>query len=392
MFQNLVSTWNDPLGKKRIIFIVAVSVGVILLLIGIIQLNFGGRSSNTTTNSNLTGDSGIKKQVSTASFGDSQILERVDPVALGSNGLAFAGNGKPIYLNSSLKLRLNNKDIENSPSFAVPSISNSAEGVIINEPNRSTVYSPDGKFKQIAQPNFSLTQYFVLNSSGVPTVSKWAYINFTSNLYTVRSSDNINLTTDTVLATISPTITTSMVELVNFNQRLYFIAWENPTRQGNMEIWSVKEKTPPQKIFSKAQVQSVVYGPDSLIVTTFSQKPTELTLYQSVWLDFKVNPTGNPTDLQLDFTLSQNKVFGTLLAQRCALDVSGTAYCLLKESKVPYTSYVSKDVILKINLRLNTISKIQENLSISAGSIHLDGSGNLYIVSQEDRVLYRVIT
>lgn len=390
MFQNLQIMWNDPVGRKRIYFFVGVGLGLILLILAIIQLNFGGSRNTTNDITNITGDVGFKKEVTSKSFDSNATLTKIESVNLGSDEVAFAANNQPIVLNSSLKLRVKGEDVPNSPSFISPSIINSSEGIVINEPKRTTILSVDNKFKKLDTNIYGLTQYFAPNSVGVPSISKWAFINYSGGLYTVSVSDTIGLNTDKVIATISPNITAARAELVVFNQQIYFIAWQNINRTGDMEVWFVKEKTSPQRVYSKSQVQSIIYGPDSLLVTTFSNKPTELTFYQNTWLDFKLNPSGNPTDLQTDFNLSQAKVFGSLLAERCSIGNDATAYCLIKEGKVPSTSYVSKDAIMKVNLRLSSVNKIKDGLSLSGSSIHQDGSGNLYVVSQEDKFLYQV--
>ena len=388
MFQNLKIMWQNPSGRRKIYFFLGVGVALSLLIYLIIQVNFGAKKDVTNVAS-LAGKTGFKEEVTSKSFTESKILEKVDGSSVGSGKVAFASNGSPIFLNSSMKLRLNGKDLVNSPDFAPSNIINSAEGIVVNEPLRSTVILPDNRIvKQGAA--FSLTQYFTLNNSGVPTSPKWAYLNYSNNLYSIFSASNINLVGGVEVASLSPTISAKMAELVNFNQQIYFIAWENPSRQGKMEVWQIREKSSPQKIFSKDQVQSVHYGPDSLLVTTFNPKPSELTLYKNTLVDFKLNPSGNPVDLQLDFNLSQNKVFGSLLAERCVLSLDSTAYCLVKQSKVPSTVFTSKDVVLKINLATGAVSKLQENLAVSAASIYMDGNQNLHIVSAEDRILYKV--
>ncbi len=390
MFQNLQIMWQDPNGRKKIFFFVGVGLGVILLIALIIRLNFGGGSNTAiqNVNSNITQQIGYKQEVTTQSFGDSQVLEKIDSSSVSSASVVFSGSNQAIYLNADFKLRVKNTDIPNSPSFANPKIINTAEGVILNEPNRTTILQPNNSFRKIDN-NYSLNQYFVVSSGKL--ITKWAYISFANNSYTVKTADDINFSKEIIVANITPTISARMAELVNFNQKIYLVAWENINRQGNMEVWQIKEAgTPAIKVFSKAQVQSVSYGSDSMLVTTFSLKPTELTLYQNTWLDFKLNPAGNPTDLQLDFNLSQANVFGSLLAERCYVDLGGKAYCLVKEKKVTQNSYVSKDVILKIDLRLGGVSKIQENLAISASNIYLDSTGGIYIVSQEEKILYKV--
>ncbi|NJS41261.1 hypothetical protein HC766_02665 [Candidatus Gracilibacteria bacterium] len=84
-------------------------------------------------------------------------------------------------------------------------------------------------------------------------------------------------------------------------------------------------------------------------------------------------------------------MFGNLLAQRCSIDEKVTkVICVAKQRKVIFTSPEVRDVIFEIDITTNNLTFPYPNLVLSAKSIHLSNSGEVFVIAQNNSKLYKI--
>jgi hypothetical protein len=389
-FSNFIyNVQTDAQFRKKTFFFIGVGIFLLLLAIFLIQFNFGS-SDNASQRPATFGNS---LAVTIQDFENAKSLEQVDSKPVGEiKQMLFLPANQTVNLDENLKLKINNQIIDSSPSFSARQMYYTDDGIIINEDGKTSIYN-NGQFSAFPNTVSWLTPVLLPDSLGLRNQPGYLYLAASGNGYILKQTEDIKLSKNTKnIAQINPGSEFKVIELRIFNQNPYLILYESPARQNKMEVWQINNQNQLQKVHTLDKIQSVQYGSDRLMFTRLSNSPTELSVYENNFLNFSQNPQGENQPLDLQERLAQNNIYGSLLAERCNLAISSTMYCLVKEKKVSSQIFSERDILVKWNYQESKLDFPVSGLSFSAHTLFVGPDSTIYIVGQENRLLYKLKT
>ena len=389
---NQFSLWleTDPKAKRKLLFwfIFVIVIGLVISIF--VFINQTPSASNTNSNSN-TSNNTLIPDVTSKSFEESKNLEKADSetVGLGSK-IFFIPGGKIGFFNKDFKLHIDNQNIPGSPVFFPNQVYNSNDGIIINSESFSSIYQKSGQFKNFNSDILQVTPFLIADDLGLDFIPGYVFLTKNNDGYTLKQTTTINLTGNLkTIDSFKPTSGQNYVEIRILNNSVYIFTYENASLEGDMEIWRLNNET-LQKIQAIPKIKSINFGDKKIIYTILSDKLPEITNYESSIVDFSTKPNGDVKTLNIAASLVQSNVLGSLYAKRCAFGTDSDLYCLVKERKVPIDASQYRDSLVKINLNTNGLSFPVSGLVFSASSMFVASNGTIYIVGQQNNILYRI--
>lgn len=381
---------NDPTAKTKVLFFIAIFMVILVAGTSVISTNFSQNTSKTSSSSSSS-KSIESPQVTPASFEDAKSLEKVDnePVSLGSQVL-FTDTGNTVFLNRDLKLRINNQNISNSPAFVPRQLYNSSSNIIINSDTNSTIYGKNNQFLEYSTNITQVTPISITDDLNSDTIPGFVFLSKDKTEYTIKQSQDAELKNNVkILGKITPSSAVKMVEIRVLNNQVYIITYSTFSPEGNIEIWQV-EKDGLNKIQTLKDVKSIRFGSKQILYTTFVTTPTDDQFYQNTIIDFSQKNKGESKIIDLAPKLAQNNIKGNVFARRCTFGLDETIFCLVKKDKVVSDNFQKKDAIVVYNYNTDRITFPFNELTFSGENIHISPNSSIYIIGQENKILYRL--
>jgi hypothetical protein len=384
-----IQVWynTDPQAKRKLIFWV-VAIFVILLIIGVAAINTLRPKTNPPSNTSSTQ---FTAEVTANSFESAKNLEKVSNAKVGMpDKIFFIPGGKIGFFNESFKLLIDGQDISLSPSFFPNQVYYSPEGLIINSDTFSTFYLNSGQFKNFNSDILQITPFQIPDDLGIDSLPGYIFLSKNQDKYTIKQSSSSDLTKDLKsITTFTLSDPFRYAELRILNGSIYLFTSENSSAEGAISISKLTGNT-LQEVQTLNNVRSMIFSDKKVLYTIQSNKLPEVTNYENLVLDFSKNPNGDNKSLDIATTLVQNNLNGSIFAKRCTFDLSNSLYCLVKEQKVNFNNFQFKDSLVKINLTNDEISYPIAGLVFSASNVIISNNGTIYLVGQENNILYRV--
>jgi hypothetical protein len=214
--------------------------------------------------------------------------------------------------------------------------------------------------------------------------SKFFFATQEENSIKILTSSNISrLSNSQQYSEIKPTIDFRSFEIRRINQQVYLFVYADSNRKGTVEIWSIKENN-SKNVLTLSSVDSWKYDHDGILVTSgLGTAQAQTSLLTSNQNNLSVNK------LNIATKLTEQKILGQVVAQRCVLRTSSLLYCLIKESSLDFNSSKNKDVLVQIDLGAGTISLPNRDLVFAGEAIYFSPDGVMYIVTQDQKQLYQ---
>ncbi len=384
--------------NKTVFFIVAFLVMAVLIgffiWLNLRQSNNSTPNIKNTTSQNKSTDS-TTDQPKQAAFDESRSLEKFDnePIGLPSS-IFFIPGGKVGFLDSNFKLRIDKQEVTDSPEFLPQSIYNSNDGIILNDVDKSQIYLKTGKFKNFPTEVSQVNPFLISDDFNLDFTSGYVFVQRTSEAskFNIIQSPTVDLKSNqTILTEFKLPNTLNNFELKVLNKNIYLLFYENSNRTGQVKIQLLKDKK-LQEIINLPKVESLNFSENRIMYTTLLEKPTETTNYQSSIIDFTNKPSGETKLLDVNNALAAKKVMGSLLADRCSFGTKNNLFCLVKENPVNIDLNQERDFIVEINLTNNQIALVSNDILFSAYNIYVGSNGSIYILNQQNNLLYQLKT
>jgi hypothetical protein len=382
-----ITEWwhSDPKAKSKLIlwFVTA----AILFSLFALFTGLNNTSGTTATVSNTTTTGQNTPQVTSKSFDEAGILEKYDVELVGnSSPVLFTPQGRVVFLDKENKLRLNGQTVKNSKSFFGRQLANYPGGVIINQDITTTLYNQSGEF--IDLPN----KFSWLSTMQSDSVTTYYAIKTVGNSFTLTQNTTGDFTETGFkdVTQVTPSINSEIIETRVLNNQLYVVAYQSFSRNGGVEIWQLTPEKTLKKVQDLAEVRSLQFGKNSVLYTSVSNKPTDLTLYQNTIINFNSNPSGEAKILPIADNLGQNNVLGTVAASRCTFSNDDSVLCLAKDQKINLSSSEYKDSLVSYNFTKNSLSLPYKGYTFAADNVMMSPRGDVFIIGQGNRFLYRI--
>ncbi|MEM1312821.1 MAG: hypothetical protein AAGF07_05160 [Patescibacteria group bacterium] len=375
--------------KKKVIFWIVIAL-VIFLVVVIAAFNtFSDQSSQVPDIDNNR----FEPEVTLSNFESATNLEQVSNAEVGlARQVFFIPGGKIGFFNRNFKLNIDNQEVALSPSFFPNQVYSSPSGIIINSDTFSTFYLNTGEFQNFTSDIQQITPYQIPDDLGIDTIPGYLFLRKDQNTYTVQQSTSNDLEQSLkTVATFNLPKGFTDVELKIISNQIYIVMYGYSNEGTNIRLAKL-DGASIQQVQSLSSVQSIIFGPDKVLYTIPSDNLPELTNYESAVIDFSKNSEGDISRLNVTTTLVQNNILGSLLARRCNFDNFNNLFCLVKQQKTNSDNFRFKDSLVKIDLTKNQLSYPAAGLVFSASNILVSNNGTLYIVGQENNILYRVKT
>jgi hypothetical protein len=388
---------SDPIFRKKTIFICIGFVVLIILAIAFVRLNFSSTANNKTKVDNKPSEptktrvvDTQKKYTGAGDFQNSKVFSRasVKPVSY-SNEFLIADNEISFisdkgYFTSTDKSIITDTVYSTSQFFASP------EGIIINEPNSSSIYNKEKKIKGFPAGFIQVAPFVGDGLSAKFT--EYYFIDLNTNPISISKSPKIDLLEKEVFTDIlfPKNKAYQTIELHQFGKNIYLLGFESTTREGKVDIYAVeKGRLTLQKELSN--VESFKYGKNQVI---YSQRQVNNIDFSSPFSTYVMDFTSPKLDIynvNITQKLYDEEIKGILLAGRCSIqDNKDTMYCLAKVNPEAYNLTNEPDALLKINWKNNSSSRLIRDVTFSASTVYAVDEKNIYIVSQENKNIYKL--
>ncbi len=387
----------DPEYRKKIIFGVFGTIGIFSLIGLMIWSNFrGGNGQATTADTTQTPVVNVATPkteiVTNQSFTSSQELEQVDSEGIRYNtSLLALQNGTLAYIDTNGLARLDKNSVK-TPTQYNPSILHEAkEGLIINEPTSSSILTPINTIAGFKNNAYQVIPVY-LQATNLNPIQSYYFLNDKDGKTFLgqASKQDLSDAKDVYQVILEKEKEYLYTEMRQIGVNIFIIGYTRIDQKGDVDIYIVGQNSVEKKL-GLTGVESLKYGKNSMLVTKSLEKPTDLTLYTNDLYDFaSAVPTYKPNSLDISTKLGTDGVYGNLFASRCGFDTKADLYCLVKKDKVPYTDFTGQDSLIKITTNSQKVEYLLKNNVFSGGGVYVSFTDELYIIGQENKLIYRV--
>jgi hypothetical protein len=375
MFDKL-SFWiqSGDTKTKKIIVIILILIISLGLFWGLILLNNSGERADSNQQ---TSSSSVITEVSEQLFTQAPQLSQVsNQNLLLPQRVFFDIQNRPVYIDTELKLVIGDQKIQRSPEFILKNIQTTGQNLILNEDSKSTIFFANNQQFLELSPEF---KYITPDGLG-----GFFSASNQDNIIKIKTSSSLSsITNSQDYAQFTPSMSFIAFELRRIEDQIYVFIYSQIDRKGDAEIWLIEENN-AVNVLSLKNVDSWKYDQTGVLVT--SQIGT--TQSNTILLTSSSNGL-NTTNLDVKEKLTGQNILGAIVAQRCTLRTNNIIYCLIKESSSDFNLAKDKDVLVQIDLASKTIDLPNRDLIFAGETIYFSPDGIMYIVTQDQKKLYR---
>ncbi|MEI6728576.1 MAG: hypothetical protein WCK98_02930 [bacterium] len=377
---------TDPKSRVKILFWVGVSTFLVILISGLYYL-YSQPAAKDTNSQNITNSSSSLGPK--FSFGNSSALLKVDNERiLAPNKIYFSPySADYISFSSELKLKYNGKLLADSSTLIPNTVSFYPDGATINEDGGSTIFYQSNSQLRSLNPDFRYVTFFqsqkrINSSTEDESITGFISISKKGNSINQNFARSIDtLENSTLYSTILPKISFENYELRNFNELPYTFVYQKYNRKGRVEIWK-----------SSQEDSRLILTIENLLDTKYSyNKLLFLDGDNLKLIDFT---SANPVIIDLTYSkqlLLSNQLKGQISPGRCTLFQNSTKIrCLVKQNTDDSTNPKEQDQIVDYDYAKKLLEITNKNLVVSGLAIYFDSTDKLYIVGQQDGILYQL--
>lgn len=360
----IINWWqDDPRAKQKLALTSVVVVFALSLFITVIFSFLG----STTSNQNQTNASPQNLSSSRVTLQDSSDLERVSSIESSGLGLLAINGQESVYLDSDLKLVINDEQVRGSPAFIATSLYAQNTRVIINQIDGTTIYSKaDNSFTKLPSPITNLTPL---------ENNRFVFMYPNNRSFVVRGLNNINSPDQAqTLDTIRPNLNVSSYRIVVFDNKAYFLFWQNPNQTGNMEIWRMEDNNRLTLLENLANTNQTKITQNGLIIAT----QTTGTRLDFRFIDYSKEIDGQTADLSR--IVQNDSSLTDFNPSQCSSYTENNLLCLIPE---PETSGLSK--LITLNYQNGNLSEPLPGAVFSGSSLNAINN-EIYLLSRNNLI------
>lgn len=316
----------------------------------------------------------------TKNFDSASNLERVSQTEVNPYFFGFTSEGKPIYTNKDFKITVADSVFQSNTSY-LPSSYFYIEPnkILINQDRTSSILDlSTGNSEALAESIYGVTQV---------APDRYLFIQKRDNGIAIKEAKDLNFSDVQTLGTQDFTLfTPDNLEIRAFNNKPYLISTSVSDQGSKLTIYSIEG----DKLIKKSEIDNVyakTFGFDKLFVTRY-----QANLVSNEIVTFSSSDKLETKAINVSRDLSQSQIFGTILANRCAFsNGENKVVCVIKtQPGVNSENPLEPDSIVEINLDEDSFVNLLPNVPISVNTIYQSDQNEIYIVGQENNLVYRL--
>jgi hypothetical protein len=382
----------DPQFRKKMIFAVVASIGLIGLLSLMIWVNFGQSSSKTAqtpTPQDNTPLTTPQAAVNGSTFKDSAGLTQADSelVRYGSSVIITKDN-KIGFITDKGLVRYGEKTITTPSQYGPSKLYPTVDGVVINEPVAASLLKKDGTISGFPAGVVQVLPVSITTET-VPK-NLYYFLKTGEGKTTLNQATKIDLSDAKQLFEVTFAKDKSYFynELRLIGSEVYLISYQNLDKTGIVDIYGLKTGKLETALELK-KVESIAFGESQILVTDELEKATDLTNYRNVMYDFATSKA-IPKPFDISTKLGTDGIYGNVFADRCTFDSQGVIYCLVKKQKTQVSESGAQDALVKHTIKSSKTEYLLSGNIFSGSDLIVSPTNEVYMVGQENRILYKV--
>jgi hypothetical protein len=377
MSENIKNFWEKLTSKPIYLVIIGLMLATIVSVLFYVNSN---RKVNVVQ-SDPAAQAVVKPSLVKNFAEDANLVKVSDTAAMGNQLYFFGENAeaKPTFISQTANL-IQTGNVLQSKKLFVPSTVYDLDNnnLLINQDKKSyKLDNTDGNSVLLASNIFSIT----------PLNGKFFFIQNRDDEYVIKRSAELILS-DPETLTIVPKVELGNPDFISlrlFNDVPYLVTTKiNSLGYNNVTIYRfgkiLDKKLEIQNVYSEK------YGYNKLLVSSLDAAKISNTQL----IDF-ANPD-KPIVSYIDFRqeLGQS-VRGKIAAQRCAIaNGENKILCMVKQNEAAYFDETQRDVFVQYDIDNQTTKIVYEGFNISASSVYYSPSNQVFIIGQENGLIYRI--
>jgi hypothetical protein len=377
MSDNLKYLWSSFVSSKAYIYLI-----VVILLGGLVFFLAMTNQQRINGGVTLTSNSSIANQTLVKGFEEAGNLIKISDTPALANQLYFFGDTpdtKPLFISKSAKFVETGNVLQSKTLFVADTAYDLGKNnILINQGKESyKLDSGDGNSVLLANSIFGIT----------PLNGKFFFIQNRDTDYAIKRSTTLDLADPETIITFSKSQIgdPDMVELRLFNDVPYLVT-SAINQTGNRDIVVYRFGKTLEKKLEIANVFSVNYGYSKLLISSLDSAK----IINTQLIDF-VNPE-KPQSTFIDFRQELGQIAkGKVIAQRCAIaNGENKLLCMIKQEDATYFDNTKRDIFVEFDIDTQGTKIIYDGFNISASSVYYSPSNQVFIIGQENGLIYRV--
>jgi hypothetical protein len=376
MSENIKNIWSGFISSKAYIFVIIVAVlsAIIFFLASANQQKIASTSISITDPQTKT--------TLINNFAEANNLVKISDTPSISNQLYFFGNNadtKPVFISKSAKFVETGNVLQSKKLFVPDTVYDLGNNsLLINQLKESYKLDvTDGNSVLLANSIFSIT----------PLNGKYFFIQARDGEYVIKRSNELTLSDpETILVIPQGQIgNPDLVQIRLFNDVPYL--WtSNINSNGYNDVTFYRFGKTLDKKLELTNVYSEKYGYNKALFTFLDNSKISNTQL----IDF-TNPD-RPLISYIDFRQELGQTAkGKVTAQRCAIaNGENKILCMVKQDETAYFDETKKDIFVEFDIDNQSTKVLYSGFNISASSVYYSPSNQVFIIGQENGLIYRV--
>jgi hypothetical protein len=315
-------------------------------------------------------------------FSEAANLVKVSDTPALSSQLFFFGDdadSKPSFISQNANFVQTGNVLQSKKLFVPDTIYDLGNNnILINQGEESyKLDNTDGNSVLLASNIFSIT----------PLNGKFFFIQNRDDAYVIKRSAELILSDPETLIIIPKTTlgNPDFISLRLFNDVPYLVTTKVTTAGfENISIYRFGKEL--DKKLEIPNVYSVKYGYNKLLISSLDAAKISNTQL----IDF-ANPD-KPIVSYVDFRQELGQTArGKIAAQRCAIaNGENKILCMIKQDEAAYFDETKRDVFVEYDIDQQITKVVYEGFNISASSVYYSPSNQVFIIGQENGLIYRI--
>jgi hypothetical protein len=376
MSENIKNLWEKITSKPIYLVIIGLMLATIVSVLFYLNSN---RKVNVVQSDSAT-QTGAKPSL-VKNFADAANLVKVSDTPALSSQLFFFGeesDSKPSFISQNANFVQTGNVLQSKKLFVPDTIYDLGNNsILINQGKESyKLDNTDGNSVLLASNIFSIT----------PLNGKYFFIQNREDEYVIKRSPELILSDPETLTIIPKTELgePDFISLRLLNDVPYLVT-SKVTSDGFEDLTIYRFGKILDKKLEIPNVYSQKYGYNKLLISSLDAAKNSNTQL----IDF-TNPD-KPIVSYIDFRQELGQTArGKIAAQRCAIaNGENKILCMVKQNEAAYFDETQRDVFVEYDIDNQTTKILYEGFNISASSVYYSPSNQVFIIGQENGLIYR---
>jgi hypothetical protein len=377
MSEKIKNIWSSFISSKAYIFVIAI---VILSLLIFFLASANQQKLFVTSPATIDSKS---KTTLVNNFVEASNLVKISDTPSKSNQLYFFGDNadiKPVFISKSAKFVEAGNVLQSKKLFIPDTVYDLGNNsLLINQLKESYKFdTTDGNSVLLANSIFSIT----------PLNGKYFFIQERASEYVIKRSNDLILSDPETLTFIpkSEIGDPDLLQIRLFNDVPYL--WtSNINEDGFFDVTFYRFGKTLEKKLDIKNVYSEKYGYNKALLSSLDSA----NISNTQLIDF-TNPD-KPLISFIDFRQELGQTAkGKVAAQRCAIaNGENKILCMIKQDEATYFDETKRDVFVEFDIDNQSTNVLYSGFNISASSVYYSPSNTVFIIGQENGLIYKVI-